>query len=142
MRTRFTMAIAAILLIVAMTPGAVSAAGSGKFQLLGTDGNAWCDGSGVITGTAGGYGFAMINAPSDGTVITTVALKGLQPAAEYQVRLIQGIDDCHTFDATIVTDADGNGNVHWTETSVSSHAFVAVDGPGFSQSFVTQTYAH
>src|SRR6266576_583876 len=56
--------------------GPAGAAGADKFDLLGPHGGAFCDGSHVVFGAPGGFGFAVINAPSNGTVETTVSLKG------------------------------------------------------------------
>jgi hypothetical protein len=130
-------------LVVAMITAAAAVAGgggAGNFHLLGPDGNAFCDGSGVISGSDGGFGFAIINAPGGQTVSTTVKLKKLDPNTVYSIRLVQGVADCFTFDATITTNKKGNGTVHWSEPSVSGTALVAVDGGG--DAYVTETYFH
>ena len=134
----------ATLVVAGITAGVAAAGGggSGKFPLLGPDGNAFCDGSGVLSGQDLGFGFAVINAPSNGTVETTVSLKGLTPNTTYNVELIQGVADCHTIDATITTNGTGNGTVHWSEPSVSTHAFVAVQSPTLNETYVTATYNH
>ena len=132
----------ATLAVAMITAGAAVAGGggAGNFHLLGPDGNAFCDGSGVISGSDGGFGFGIINAPGTKTVSATVSLKGLAPNTEYSVRLIQGIADCFTFDATVTTNGVGNGSVHLSEASVSTTAFLAVDGAG--EAYVTETYNH
>ena len=134
--TLFAASVCAVLVLSAIPAGA---AGAGKFDLLGPTGNAFCDGSGVIAGAPGGFGFAVINAPANGTVKTTVSLKGQQPNTTYNIRLIQGIADCFTVDATVTTNGQGNGTGQWSEPSVSSTALVAVDGGG--DVFVTATYS-
>jgi len=96
----------------------------------------------VVHGAPGGFGFANINAPSNGTVATTVSLKGLSPNMIYNVELIQGLADCFSIDATITTNGNGNGTVHWSEPSVSTHALVAVQSSDFVESYVTETYNH
>ena len=139
---------AARLLLAAIVVAAIAAgtavAGADKLQLLGPDGNAFCDGSGVITGAPGGFGFAVINASADGRVSATVSLKKQTPNATYVVRLVQGAD-CFDIDAEMTTNGKGNATVHLTEPSVSTHALVAVDegslGSGGDR-FVTETYDH
>jgi hypothetical protein len=135
-----------VTLVVAGAVAGVAAAGAGgsaKLPLLGQDGSAFCDGSGVVSGTANGYGFAVINYDTDtNTVLATVSLKGLDPNTTYGVRLIQGQDDCFTTDGTFTTNGQGNGNISVSEPSVSSHALVAVDDSNFDDSYVTQTYNH
>jgi len=104
----------ATLVVAGVTAGfaAAGAGGSQKFDLLGPTGNALCDGSGVLSGAPGAYGFAVINAPSDGTVATTVSIKGQQPNTTYDIRLVQGVADCFTVDAMVTTNGQGNGTVH------------------------------
>ena len=130
----------ATIVAMAVISAGTATAGAEKFPLLGPDGNAFCNGSGVISGTDLGFGFAVINAPADGTVMTTVSLKKLRPDTTYTVRLIQGNTDCFDFDGTITTNRVGNGNVHISEPATSSTAFVAVDTPG--EMYVTETYVH
>ncbi len=119
-----------------------------QFSLLGPEGNAWCDGSGVISGTASNYGSAVIAATPNGTaayrgsVATNVVLNHQQPNTRYEIRLIQGSNDCHSVDTTVMTDASGNATVRWVEPNVSTHAFVAVDPQGGGAYFVTTTYYH
>lgn len=132
-----------VLVLAAVTAGVATAmaGGSQKFDLLGPHGNSYCNG-GVIAGEPGGFGFAVINAPSNDTVQATVSLKGLEPNTTYNVYLVQGSADCGTIDGTITTNVQGNGNVHVSEPSVSTHAFVGLETGGFSTSYVTDTYNH
>ena len=137
----------AVALVAACVLAGVAAAGgngSGKFDLLGPNGNALCDGSGVLSGAPGDFGFAVINAPSDGTVSATVSIKGQQPDTDYVIRLVQGDADCFTVDAMVTTNGQGNATVHLSEPSVSTTALIAVDtGALFgTPSFVTETYNH
>ena len=119
-----------------------------KTSLLGPNGNANCDGSGVISGDDNGYGFAVINYDQDtNTVLATVSGKALEPNTTYNVELIQGIDDCYMVDGTLTTNGQGKGNVHVSEESVSGTAVIAVcsqDGfvgcAGSSELYVTETY--
>jgi pectate lyase len=127
------------VLVAAVAAGAATA-GAGKYELLGPDGIALCDGSGVLSGTPGGYGFAVINASADGRVSATVSLKKQEPNTTYEVRLVQGVADCYTVDAEVTTNGVGNATVHVSEASVSTHALIAVDGGG--DMFVTETYSH
>jgi hypothetical protein len=127
-------------LMAAMLPGAATAAGAQKFELLGPNGNAYCNGNGVFAGGPGGFGFAIINAPASGTVTATVSLKGLSPNTDYFVRLIQGAVGCFTNDGVITTNGKGNGTTAISEESVSTRAVVFVVGP--AQFYVTQTYSH
>jgi hypothetical protein len=126
--------------VVAAVMSGVAAAGAGKYDLLGPNGVAICDGSGVLSGTPGGYGFAVINASADGRVLATVSLKKQEPNTTYAVRLVQGNADCFTVDAEVTTNGGGNATVHLSEAAVSSTALVAVDGAG--DMFVTETYNH
>jgi hypothetical protein len=133
-------------LVAAVTAGIAAAGGngSGKFALLGPNGEAWCNGSGVISGTDEGAGFAVINAPANGTVGATVSVKGGTPNTDVVVRLIQGGADCFTVDATGTTNGQGNATVKVSEASTSGAAFVAVDfGVLYGDpSLVTATYNH
>jgi pectate lyase len=129
----------AVVAVAAVAAGAATA-GAGKYVLLGPNGNALCDGSGVITGTAGGYGFAVVNASADGRVSATVSLKKLDPNTTYAVRLVQGFADCFTVDAEVTTNGVGNAPGHLSEPSMSATALVAVDGGG--EAYVTETYVH
>jgi hypothetical protein len=127
---------------VAAIAAGTASAGADKLELLGPDGNAFCDGSGVITGAPGGFGFAVINASADGTVSATVSLKKQTPNTTYVVRLVQGAD-CSIVDAEMTTNGQGNATVHLSEPSVSTHALVAVDEGSLSggdDEFVTETY--
>jgi hypothetical protein len=134
----------ATLVVAAITAGAAAAGGGGaqKFDLLGPNGNAACDGSGVFSGSPGGFGFAVINAPGDNTVSATVHIDKQQPNTTYNVRLVQGISDCFSVDAQVTTNGQGNGTVHVSEPSTSSTALVAVDpaGPGGILCFVCGPY--
>jgi hypothetical protein len=133
----------ATLAVAGATAGvaAAVAGGSMKTPLLGPDGNAFCDGSGAFSGHDGGFGFAVINYDKDtNDIMATVSLKGLDPNTTYNVRLIQGVDDCFTSDGSFTTNGKGNGNICVSETSVSSHAFVALYDPTFDDTYVTQTY--
>lgn len=130
--------------VVAAIAAGTAAAGADKFELLGPNGNAFCDGSGVISGDPGGFGFAVINASADGRVSATVSLKKQEPNTTYVVRLVQGGADCFTVDAEVTTNEVGNATVHLSEESVSSTALIAVDeGALFAgDAFVTETYEH
>ena len=131
--------------VVAAIAAGTAAAGADKFELLGPDGNALCDGSGVLSGEPGNFGWAVINASADGTVSATVSLKKQEPNTTYVVRLVQGIADCFTVDAEITTNGMGNATVHVSEPSVSSTALIAVDEDSLEageDEFVTETYNH
>ena len=131
--------------VVAAIAAGTAAAGADKFELLGPNGNALCDGSGVLSGEPGNFGWAVINASEDGTVSATVSLKKQEPNTTYVVRLVQGIADCFTVDAEITTNGMGNATVHVSEPSVSSTALIAVDESSLEageDEFVTETYHH
>lgn len=141
----------ATLVVAAVSAGIAAAGGNGsqKFDLLGPNGDAFCDGSGVVAGAPGGFGFAVIKAPSNDTVAATVSVKGLTANATYNVLLIQGDGDCFTSDTTLTTNGQGNGNARVSEASTSTTAFVAVCLGGISgscnsasESYVTATYNH
>lgn len=137
-----TLVVAGVIVGVA----AAVSGGSQKFDLLGPDGNAFCDGSGVISGQPDDWGFAVINFDKDAnSVLTSVSAKDLQPNTTYRVELIQGLDDCFTTDATFTTNGQGKGSASVSEASVSNHAFVAVCAGEFcgeADAYVTQTYSH
>jgi hypothetical protein len=135
-------------LVVAGVTAGVAAGGGGRmtFPLLGPAGNAFCDGSGVVSGTPGGYGTATITAGPINTsrldlVSTTVTITGQQANTVYNIRVVQGVADCNTVDGTITTDADGNGTGSFTEPDVSHTALVAVN-PSTGPYFVTATLHH
>jgi hypothetical protein len=131
------------LVVTALGASVTAAAGAQRFDLQGPHGNVFCDGSGVLAGVADGFGFAVINAPANGTVAATVSLKGVQPDTEYSVFLIQGVADCGgTPDGTIMTNRQGNGTAYVSEPSVSDHALVGVMTAGMATVFVTTTYWH
>jgi len=115
------------------------AAGAGKFAINGPPFAQDCDGSSGFS-TPGDFGFAVINAP-DGNVQATVSLKKQQPNTTFNVLLIQGNADCFTVDATLTTNGQGNGTVHLSEPSVSTHAFVGLLG-GAIGGYVTDVYNH
>jgi hypothetical protein len=147
MRKRLIVLLATLVVagVIVGVAAAVSG-GSQKFDLLGPDGNAFCDGSGVLSGQPDSWGFAVINFDEDAdSVLTSVSAKGLQPNTTYNVLLIQGDDDCFTPDGSFTTNGQGKGSVSLSEESVSDHAFVAVCGGAFcgdADSYVTQTYSH
>jgi hypothetical protein len=142
MKKRLMAGLAMAGLMAAMLPG-VASAGAQKFELLGPNGDAWCNGSGVVAGAPGGFGFAVIKAPTDsGTVEATVSLKGLSPNTGYFVFLIQGNADCIGITGFFTTNGKGNGTITVSEPSVSTHAHVGVFSSDFMQSYVTQTYSH
>ena len=59
--------------------------GAAKVELLGPEGNAYCNGSGVIAGEAGGFGFAILNAAS-GELMTEISVKKLAPDTSIRSR--------------------------------------------------------
>jgi hypothetical protein len=127
-------------------PVAASAGGEGaqKLALLGQSGNAFCNGSGVFSGTAKDYGSAIFNAPGDMTVTVVVQLEKLAPNQKYVLRLIQGGSDCFAVDHSFTTNGMGNATLYFSEKSTSGHAFIAVDtGSIFvNPTYVTKTYFH
>lgn len=131
---------------LAIGPVAASAAegGAEKLALLGPFGNAFCDGSGVLSGTDRDFGSAIFNAPGDNTVTVVVHLEKLKPNQSYTLRLIQGGSDCFAVDRHFTTNEVGNASEYFSEKSTSHHAFIAVDtGPIFhNPSYVTKTYVH
>ena len=138
----------ATLVVAGVTAGVASGAGGfQKFDLLGPAGDAFCDGSGVTSGTAGGYGYAVIGAgPTNMSrldlVYTKVVITGQQPNTIYDIRVVQGSADCFTLDGTITTDASGNGTGSFSEPDVSSTALVAVNPENAGPYFVTATLHH
>jgi hypothetical protein len=139
---KFVSTLIVAFVVAAFGAGVAAAAGVQKVDLLGPHGNVFCNGSGVLAGAADGFGFAVMNAPANGTVAATVSLKGLQPDTEYSVFLIQGNSDCGTPDGTIMTNRQGNGTTYVSEPSVSDHAVVGVMTAGMATVFVTSTYWH
>jgi hypothetical protein len=127
---RFRIVLVACAAVATVSAGFATAGGGGaqKFDLWGPEGAASCDGvgNGPNSGQAGGYGFAIINAPSNGTVQATVVVKGVEPNTTLGVYLVQSNDDCGTVDGTITTNGQGKGSVHISEPSVSDYAFVRV----------------
>lgn len=146
MARRLLSLLAALTVAGAITGVAAAVAGgSMKTPLLGPNGLAYCDGSGVLDGSDNGYGFAVINYDKDAnTIQATVSVKGLDPNTTYDVRLVQGDDDCFTVDGNFTTNGRGNGTIFVSEPSVSSHALVAVDDSqnGYDDYYVTATSSY
>jgi hypothetical protein len=140
MAGRLQAVLATLVVTGVMAVVAAGASGAEHFPLFGPYGGALCNGGGVVAGTEGGYGFAVITGTS--TVRAKVTLKALSPNTTYYVRFIQGIADCGETNATFTTNSHGKGHVVVSEPSVSTHAYVFIeDGPA-SQFYVTQTYFH
>ena len=114
------------------------AAGADKLPLQGSPFVLVCN-TGQVVATPGDFGFAVINAPSNGTVQATVTLKKQTPNATYNVTLLQGAADCLATDATLTTNGQGNGTVQVSEPSVSTHANILILGP---DNYVTAAYNH
>jgi hypothetical protein len=120
----------------AAEPGAV------KFRTYGPDGNARCDGSGIVSGHITSFGNAIIN-EVDGTVSATVIITGGSPNTRYAIRLIQGLDDCHDADRVVRTNGQGIAVVHFSEpvAAGADGAFIAIfTGLTGAPVHVTQTY--
>ncbi len=108
--------------------GAASPDGNGAQKVPLTTTNRNCDGS-VATppGIGGGTGFVIINKTASGK---------LAPDATYNIRLIQILPsgvDCQPFngpgEATLTTDALGNGNANYQEAVIdgANGAFVVLN---------------
>lgn len=129
-----SLAAATVLLGAVIVLSPTSALGDGGGQRMafwgGFGAAANCDGSGVIpsptTVRVPAFGFAILNASSDGKVGATVAIRDI-PNGYYTVRVIQGIDDCNTIDWAGFANGNGNLTIHLSEPTVSTFAFVAVD---------------
>jgi hypothetical protein len=109
--------------------------GAQKVPLTTTNRN--CDGT-VATpqGNGGGTGFAIINKAASGKLISNVVLENAVPNATYHIRLIQILPngvDCQLFngpgEATLTTDALGNGNANYQEAVIdgANDTFVAIN---------------
>jgi len=115
--------------------------GAQTFDLLGPYGSAMCDGSGVISGTAGGYGTATISDNQNGTVSVAASVNYLLPNTTYTIRLVQGNEDCNSFHMKFTSDEAGHGTVYWQEPTTGTFAFVVIKGIGATV-YVTKTFRH
>ena len=116
---------------------AASPDGNGAQKVPLTTTNRNCDGS-VATppGIGGGTGFVIINKTASGKLIANVVLENAAPDTTYTIRLIQILPngvDCQPFngpgEATLTTDALGNGNANYQEAVLAgaNGAFVALN---------------
>jgi len=116
---------------------AASPNGNGAQKVPLTTTNRNCDGT-VATpaGIGGGTGFAIINKATSGKLISNVVLENAVPNATYSIRLIQILPnnvDCQPFngpgEATLTTDALGNGNANYQEAVIdgANGAFVVLN---------------
>ena len=120
----------------AAEPGAL------KFRTYGPDGNAWCDGSGIVSGHITDFGTVIIN-EANGSVLTTVMITGGSPNTRYAIRVIQGIDDCHDADSVVRTNRQGIAVVHLSApvAAGADGAFIAIfTGLTGAPVYVTRTY--
>jgi hypothetical protein len=135
-RARTVLAILAVAGVVGVAAGSAAQ----KFSFFGPYGGALCNGGGVVAGTEGDWGFAVITGSSH--LHATVSMKGLDPNTTYIVRFIQGIPDCGETNATFTTNGMGRGHASISETAVSTHAYIFVENIPATQFYVTQTYWH
>ncbi len=94
---------------------------------------------GCFTGGEAGAatnGTVHIHATGSGKIVATVQLKDALPDTTYNVRLIQvpGGADCATLDGTLITNAQGNGNLTLQEPVLpgTTGAFVVLNAVGFT----------
>jgi len=120
--------------------------GASLFRTYGPNGNAHCDGSGIISGHLTDFGTAVIN-ETNGKVSATVVITGGRPNTRYVIRLIQTTsdgEDCYTVDKVVRTKEQGIATVHFSEPVLSdaNGAFLAVEtGSLFgTPGYVTRTY--
>jgi len=126
---------AGLMALVLGLSAPANAAGATKVDLL-KDAFGSCS-----TGAAGGQptgGFAIIHANGNDTLMAEVSLKGATPDHTYTLALVQtpSGSDCFAAEATLTTNAAGNGNVNVQEPlrAGTTGAFVLVapsDGLGF-----------
>jgi hypothetical protein len=117
--------------------GAASPNGSGAHKEPLTTTNRDCDG--VVSGTpqTESFGFVIINKTASGKLIANVVLENAIANTTYNFRLIQTPNsvtgDCQPFngpgEATLTTDALGNGNANYQEVVIdgATGAFVAIN---------------
>jgi len=125
-----TAATLAALAALTLTPAA-GAKGAEKETLLRfPSGNCNIGATGGVETDA----FAVINI-RDTELSATVSIKDGTPNATYSVSLVQtpSGENCFTAEATLTTNAQGNGTVHLEETRLpgTTGAFVLVQGPSF-----------
>lgn len=130
--------------------GAASPNDSGAHKEPLTTTNRDCDGSVIGTPQTGSFGFVIINKSASGKLIANVVLENATANTTYNFRLIQTPNsvtgDCQPYygpgEATLTTDALGNGNANYQEAVIdgSTGAFVAINNaaaPG-TDFFTTQ----
>ena len=101
-------AFAAAMVLAVITAGGAGAAIS-RVDLVGPDGNFLCGSGEVFSGEPGGFGTVVIRQRGD-EVSAVVQLRGAEPRATHQVRLIQISDDaadCHVGATEVTSNAAG-----------------------------------
>ena len=90
--------------------------------------------TGAVPNSGASVGFAVINKNGSGSVSAEVSLKNGLPNHTYSVSLVQtpSGENCFATEATLTTNAEGNGNVHVDEALLpgSTDAFVLLQTPG------------
>ena len=115
MRSRL-ITLASVLALTALPAAAQAAPGHGATK-VGLQAQAF---GSCSTGPVGGEptkGFAIIHATGSGKAIAVLSLKRLTPRHTYEVAVVQTPSgtDCFSVDATVRTDARGNGTVNIQE---------------------------
>lgn len=127
--------LAGLLALLGLAAPAQAAAAQ-KVPLTTTNRN--CDGTLIEPEQTQPFGFAIIIRTGSNKLIVEVALRNAAPNTTYNFRLIQVLpdnSDCQPFttgEATLTTDAAGNGNANYQEPVLddATRAFVAVNNQG------------
>jgi hypothetical protein len=140
-----TVAAGALVLGLGGLPSASASSGHGAHKLSLTQTNRSCGGAQIGETQQARFGFVNMIATGRGYVVASVVLKGAQPHTTYGVRVIQlvpGDGDCSSVDATLTTDALGNGNamVHEKVLAGATGVWVALNNQAdFTQFYATGT---
>ena len=89
-----------------------------------------CDGLHDLHDRTGpGSGFVTIRRTAKDRLIATVVLQDARPNLRYNLRIVQGDGDCHTFDGHLTTNARGRGTGTISEVVTSRRVSVFVSYP-------------
>ena len=109
---------AGLVTVLALGAPAAGAAATPDQKVPLTQTNRDCDAIVIPPVFGQAQGFAAVTRTSFGKLAAAVAVKGARPNTAYNIRLIQLLpdrSDCQGIDATLTTDALGNGNANVQE---------------------------
>lgn len=120
-------------LAMIIAPTSADAGGNGAQKTPMFDDQGWTCAAGDIA-ASDAHGFAVLNVTGAGTLVGTIALKGVEPNATYNMWITDGstLGPCPATPhlGTLTTNGNGNGNFHFSITDVGSAPRVWVIAEG------------